>query len=145
MSLSSFKILLGFDFGTKRIGVAVGQTVTKTARPLTVIPAKEGTPDWEKLNKIVETWKPDALIVGIPVNMDGSRQLLTQKAQKFSDLLKSHFNLPVFGVDERLTTRDAREEVFNQGGYRALQNRQIDAIAAQLILQTWFMQEENST
>lgn len=141
--MKNTSIILGFDFGTKRIGVAVGQTVTKTARPLDIIPAKEGVPEWEKLNKIMKTWQPDALVIGIPLNMDGSSQPLTKKAKQFANLLKKQFDLPIYEVDERLTTRDAREEIFNKGGYKALQNRQIDSFAAQLILQTWFMQTEN--
>lgn len=72
MNKSAHEILLGFDFGMKRIGVAVGQTVTKTARPLTVIQAAQGIPQWDALSKLIKTWQPDALVVGIPLNMDGT-------------------------------------------------------------------------
>lgn len=142
MNKTSSEILLGFDFGLKRIGVAVGQTVTKTARPLGVLQANAGEPRWDELTKIIKTWRPDALIVGIPLNMDGTEQPITLAAKKFADLLREHFKIPVHGIDERLTTRDARDQVFAKGGYKALQNRQIDSIAAQLILETWFMQNE---
>jgi len=142
MNNSSSEILLGFDFGTKRIGIAVGQTITKTARPLTTITAKDGQPDWQALTKIIKTWRPDSLVVGIPLNMDGTEQWLTEKAKQFADALREHFSIPVYGIDERLTTKEAREQIFTKGGYKALQNRQIDAVAAQLILETWFMQAE---
>jgi len=129
MKKNSHEILLGFDFGMKRIGVAVGQTVTRTARPLGVIPAKAGEPQWEPLDKMIKTWQPDALIVGIPLNMDGTEQALTVAAKKFADLLKKRFELPIYGIDERLTTKDAREQLFTKGGYKALQNTQIDSVA----------------
>lgn len=140
MNKTNPEILLGFDFGTKRIGVAVGQTITKTARPLAIIPAKNGEPQWDALDKIVNTWRPDAIVVGIPLNMDGTEQPLTQAAKQFEDALRGRFSIPVFGIDERLTTKDAREQIFQKGGYKALQNGQIDSVAAQLILETWFMQ-----
>lgn len=136
-------ILLAFDFGTKRIGVAVGQTVTKTARPLATLSAKEGQPQWKEVDNLIKTWRPNALVVGIPLNMDGTEQPLTQAAKKFANALRKHYQLPVHGIDERLTTRDARDQVFTKGGYKALQNKQIDSVAAQLILETWFMQKRD--
>lgn len=132
--------LLGFDFGMKRIGVAVGQTVTKTARPLAIVKANQGTPDWNTVTKLIHTWRPDAIVVGIPLNMDGTEQPLTQAARHFADLLQKRFNLPVHGMDERLTSIEAKARLFNEGGYKALQNTPIDSIAAQLILQNWLTQ-----
>lgn len=137
------EILLGFDFGMKRIGVAVGQTVTKTARPLGVISATQGDPQWDVVKKLVDTWQPDALVVGIPFNMDGTEQALTHAARHFANQLHQHFAIPVFGMDERLTSVDARERLFQAGGYKALQNTSIDSIAAQLILQNWLTQTPN--
>lgn len=107
-------ILLGFDFGTKRIGVAVGQTVTETARALATIKATQGIPNWEELDKIIKTWSPQALIVGFPLNMDGTEQPITQLARNFAASLSSRYNIQVHGVDERLTTRDAREQIFTK-------------------------------
>lgn len=140
LPMNSSDILLGFDFGTKRIGIAVGQTITRTARPLITIKANQGVPDWEALDKLIKLWRPFALIVGIPLNMDGTPQPLTTAAEQFADALRQQYELPVYGIDERLTTKDAREKIFHQGGYKALQNGQIDSVAAQLILETWFMQ-----
>jgi putative Holliday junction resolvase len=140
MNTSASTILLGFDFGMKRIGVAVGQTVTKTARPLAVIQASGGKPELTSLSKLVKTWQPSALVVGIPLNMDGTEQPITGVARRFAQLLRDRFHLPVYEVDERLTTKAARENMFAEGGYRALQNGQVDSVAAQLILQNWLTQ-----
>lgn len=134
----SIKILLGFDFGMKRIGVAIGQTITKTARPLTTLSAKSGVPDWRMVEELVTKWQPDALVVGIPLNMDGSLQKISIAAHQFAEVLQKHFALPVYQVDERLTTKDARERIFAQGGFKALKDGQVDQVAAQLILQNWF-------
>lgn len=131
------EVLLGFDFGTKKIGVAVGQTITRTARPLDIIKATNGVPQWETMDKLIKTWQPDALVVGIPLNMDGTEQPITQAAKYFEDSLRERYQLPVFGIDERLTTREARNFLFDEGGYKALQGGQIDSVAAQLILQNW--------
>lgn len=131
-------ILIGFDFGMKRIGVAIGQTITQTARPLETLPAKEGVPDWQHLTKLLKKWQPSILVVGIPVNMDGSDQPITNHARQFARTLREQYNLRVDEMDERLTTKDARERLFAQGGYKALQDGQVDQVAAQLILQNWF-------
>lgn len=132
------KILLAFDFGKKRIGVAVGQTVTQSARPLMTITAKDGVPDWQAVTALIKKWQPEALVIGIPLNMDASDQALTQDARAFAKHLKDQYNLPVFEMDERLTTKDARERLFTAGGYKALQSGQVDQVAAQIILQNWF-------
>jgi putative Holliday junction resolvase len=137
MDKSTHRVLLGFDFGMKRIGVAVGQTVTESAKPLATLQANEGKPQWDELNKLIKKWEPDAFIVGIPLNMDGSEQPLTQSARHFASELQARFNLPVYEMDERLSSKDARERLFAQGGYKALQNGQVDRVAAQLILQNW--------
>lgn len=137
---NNLKILIGFDFGMKRIGVAIGQTVTQTARPLDTIQAKEGIPNWNALTKLIQKWLPDALVVGIPLNMDGTDQAISYHAREFAKNLRNHFQIPVYEADERLTTKDARERLFAEGGYKALQDGQVDRVAAQLILQNWFIE-----
>ncbi len=134
---STEQVLLGFDFGLKYIGVAVGQTLTRTAQPLTTLTAQQGIPDWNEIKKLIETWRPNALVVGIPLNMDGSEQFLTHAARHFSEALEKHFNLPVHSMDERLSTIEARAHLFEKGGYKALQKKAIDSVAAQLILESW--------
>lgn len=132
------KIMMAFDFGMKRMGVAIGQTVTQTARPLDTIYAKDGIPNWDALTKLVKKWSPDAMVVGIPLNMDGTDQKISAHARAFAESLREKFSIVVYEADERLTTKDARERLYAQGGYKALQDGQVDRVAAQLILQNWF-------
>ena len=133
---------LGFDFGTKRIGIAVGQDVTKTAKPLKNINAKAGVPDWKEIIQLVRQWSPTALIVGIPYNMDGSEQATTLLARAFAKQLAHHTQLTVHEVDERLSTVAAREHVFERRGYKGLQETAMDAVAAQMILEGWMAGHE---
>lgn len=130
--------VLGIDFGTKRMGIAVGQTVTQTAEPLCNIAMRHGIPDWQALDKLVKKWRPDAFIIGIPLNMDGSEQTLSHTVRAFAELLKARYDVPIFETDERLTTKDAKERLFQAGGFTALQDGQVDQLAAQLILENWF-------
>jgi putative holliday junction resolvase len=144
MTKNPSHILMGLDFGMKRIGVAVGQTVTGTARALTTLKAKDGIPPWDKMDKLIKAWQPDALIVGIPLNMDGTMQSITKDALRFKEALEARYKIPVHGMDERLSTKDARERLFEEGGFKALQNGQVDSRAAQLILQNWLSQHKSS-
>ncbi len=122
-------MLLGFDYGRKRIGIAVGQTLTRTARPLRSLPVTRREPDWAALSGILEQWRPSALIVGIPLTMDGAEQPLTREARRFGRKLKQHYGLPVHEVDERLSSQEARR--------RSPGLRRVDPIAAQIIIESW--------
>ena len=136
-------VYLGFDFGFKRIGMAVGQKITATARPLATIQANQGVPNWEGLRKLIKEWHPEALIVGLPTCIDESELYTTKAAKKFAKQLEKQFNLPVHLVDERLSTIEARAYLFEEGGYRKIQASQVDSIAACIILQQWLQQIEN--
>ncbi len=129
--------ILSFDFGLKHIGVAVGQTLTLSARALRSVPAKQGEPDWQQVDRLIETWQPHALVVGIPTKMDGQPLYITKPAKVFSEQLTQRYTLPVHHADERLTTVEARRQTFQQGGYRALRQTDIDSLAAKLILEGW--------
>ena len=133
--------ILAFDFGTNSIGCAVGQSITGTAQGLPAFKAQDGIPNWEQIGKVIAEWKPDLLVVGLPLNMDGTEQPLTQRAKKFANRLNGRFGLSVVLHDERLTTVEARSEIFTRGGYRALKKGKVDSISACLILESWF---ENS-
>ncbi|MCH9756806.1 MAG: Holliday junction resolvase RuvX [Gammaproteobacteria bacterium] len=135
-------VYLGFDFGYKRIGVAVGQRLTSTATPLPTLQASEGTPRWEMIATLIKQWRPDALIVGYPTKADGSKLYVTKPAKKFANALKTQFDLPVFLVDERLSTVEARAQLFAEGGYRKLKKAEIDSMAACVILEQWLQQVE---
>ena len=133
--------LLGFDYGTKRIGVAVGQDISHSVTPLTTLSCQNDKPDWDAIGKLIAEWQPDKLVVGLPLHLDGSVQPLTEKAQRFGNQLKGRYNLPVEMVDERLTSHEAEVELAKQGGKTA--KRDIDALAAALILQSWLDQQSN--
>ena len=129
--------VLGFDFGTKRIGAAVGQTITCTARALQQINRINHIPDWPVITRLIKEWKPFALIVGHPLNIDGSSQEITVLALSFAQDLKSRYDLPVYSIDERLSTVEAKAQLFEKGGYRLLSKKKIDMQAAEVILQEW--------
>ncbi|MDF1678905.1 MAG: Holliday junction resolvase RuvX [Legionellaceae bacterium] len=135
-------VYLGFDFGYKRIGVAVGQRLTSTATPLPTLKAVEGTPRWEAVATLIQTWHPEALVVGHPTKVDGGKLYVTKPAKKFANALQERFNLPVFLVDERLSTVEARAQVFEQGGYRKLKKTEVDSVAACVILEQWLQYSE---
>ncbi|WP_241488341.1 Holliday junction resolvase RuvX, partial [Winslowiella iniecta] len=107
--------MLSFDFGTKSIGVAVGQQLTGTARPLTAIKAQDGIPDWNLIERLLKEWQPDLVVVGLPLNMDGTEQPLTARARKFANRLHGRFGVPVELHDERLSTVEARADLFARG------------------------------
>lgn len=134
------RTLIGFDFGKKYIGVAIGQELTASASPLGSIKAKEGIPHWPMLEAYMQEWQPDFIVVGLPLNMDGSEQQLTLDAKKFGHRVSSRCGVPVKFQDERLTTTDAKEQLFAQGGYRNLTKDNIDAYSAVLILESFFSQ-----
>jgi len=125
--------LLGFDYGPRKIGVAVGQTVTNTATPLKTLRAFRDQPDWSGIARLIETWHPEALVVGLPFDLDDSEAQLAPEARRFARRLHGRFRLPVHLADERLTSREARQQA--SGRIRSIE--ELDAIAAKLILETW--------
>jgi len=131
------QIFLGFDFGLRHIGVAAGQTCTQTAQALTSLSAHQGTPNWDEIAKLINTWQAQALVVGLPYKMDGTEQPITKAARHFIEQLKKRYSLPVYEMDERLSTAEAREYLFAAGGYKALKKKSIDSLSAQLILESW--------
>ncbi|MDY6921350.1 MAG: Holliday junction resolvase RuvX [Pseudomonadota bacterium] len=125
---------MAFDFGTHKIGVAVGQSITGSASPLPELKARDGQPDWDQVAQLLEQWQPDALVVGVPLLMDGSEYELTQRARKFGQRLHGRFGKPWFAMDERLSSFAARQWNRESEGSRRL----VDSLAASLILQSWF-------
>lgn len=130
--------VLAFDFGTKSIGCAVGQSITRTAQALPAFKAQDGIPNWDAIEKCLNEWRPDLVVVGLPLNMDGTEQELTARARKFANRLNGRFGVQVELQDERLTTTEARAEIFERGGYKALNKSKVDGISACLILESWF-------
>ena len=132
--------VIGFDFGTHSIGVAIGQSLTGTASPLPALKAKDGQPNWDVVAKLFAEWQPDTVVVGLPLNMDGTEQPLTDLARKFANRLHGRFGVHVVLQDERLTTVAAKEDLFSRGGYKQLQKGKVDSAAAQLIVEDYLSQ-----
>lgn len=130
--------IIAFDFGTRSIGIAVGQTLTATASPLSAVKAQDGIPDWNLIEKVVNEWQPDYLVVGLPLNMDGSEQELTQRAKKFANRLHGRLGKKVELQDERLSTTEARARLFEKGGFKSLSKGRVDSQSAVIILESWF-------
>jgi putative Holliday junction resolvase len=134
------RLLLGFDYGTKQIGVAVGQAITGQARELCVLKAQNGVPDWQKVEALIKEWQPDAIVVGLPLNMDGTKSEMSERAEKFARRLNGRFNLPVHTHDERLTTFEAKGQRLAQGQRGGYRERPVDSLAAALLLEGWLEQ-----
>jgi len=131
-------IAIAFDFGIKKIGVAVGENIIKKAKPLSVLNAQNGKPNWDIVNNLIQYWQPNFIIVGLPLNINGTKQSITNKSEKFANLLKNKFDIIVKMHDERLTTVEAKSIIFKKYGFKALQKETIHSYAAKIILESWF-------
>lgn len=133
---------IGFDYGTKRIGVAIGDLLLYTARPLTTVRNINGTPDWPTIDPLVEEWKPSQLIVGWPLTEDGEEQPLCNHVNGFIKMLKKQYAIPVSTCDERFSSNAAQQLIkgLRQSGQRKrkTQHSDVDSVAAALILESWF-------
>jgi len=137
---SGGRTLLGFDFGRQRIGVAVGQELIGQASPLETLGSVGNKPDWASIQRLIDRWQPDALVVGIPLEMDGGEQDMTLAARRFARQLEGRTGLPVFGADERLSSIAATGMAFDSGRTSRRGRVVVDDIAAKVILDT-FMTE----
>jgi len=131
---------MAFDFGTQRIGIAIGQRITGQATPIAPIKARDGIPDWDQLQAIIDEWQPQAFVTGLPLNMDGTPSDLSRRANKFANRLEGRFHKPSFTHDERLTSYEAKGQVIAAGGNRNFGENSVDGIAAQLILESFLNQ-----
>lgn len=135
------KTVLGFDFGMKNIGVALGQSLTGTARPVATLQAQDGAPQWQEIQALINDWQPQLLLVGLPLHMDGSEQMLTKAARRFGNRLHGRFKLPVEWVDERLTSFEAEMHLSDLKPVDTNDKLSIDSVSAQLIVQQYFKQQ----
>lgn len=137
-------LILAFDYGTRRIGVAAGDTLTRTARPLTVLEVHGDIP-WPAIDRLIADYAPRRLVVGLPYNMDGSETGMTAPVRRFAADLAARLRLPVDLVDERLSSRDAEAElkVARSTGLkrRRVTHADVDRIAAKIILERWFTEQ----
>ena len=129
-------IIMGFDYGTHRIGVAIGQRVTQTASPLAILKARQGQPNWSEIEALIIEWQPEAFVVGLPLHMDDEPSDLSVQAEKFARRLTGRFNLPHTMVDERLSSVEAKNLSAGDA---------IDDIAAVLILETYLSSDSTLT
>ncbi len=143
--IKSWETVLGFDFGVKNIGVAVGQKITCTANALKPVKAKDGIPNWDEIMFLVQEWQPDAFIVGVPLNMDGTSSTMTIRAKKFANRLTGRFIKPWYPVDERLSTRETKEWAYRLGHKGHFASAPVDSMAAQLLLESWMNSPENNS
>ena len=132
--------ILAFDFGTQHIGVAVGQTVTKTSSPLIILNvAREGKEIWNTISNLIDEWKPDQLLVGKPLNMDGTPSEMMKKVDPFFNKLQKISNIPCELVDERLTSFEAKQLIETQS-----KDDRVDDLAAKIFLDNWIEQYVHS-
>jgi putative Holliday junction resolvase len=143
MRVNAIRSVLGFDFGLKRIGLATGQTITGTASPLVTLQAVDQKPDWESIETQIMQWKPDALIVGIPYQPDGGESDITRAARNFSRKLEQRFNLPVYTIDESLSSYEAEEQLSQDIKISKHNKHEIDKMAAAIIVQSWLDSQQD--
>ncbi len=130
---------LSFDYGKQRIGVASGQEVTGTANPVCTLNIKQGKIDWTAIEKLLEQWQPDALVIGVPYHMNGEQSDMTLAAQRFGRQLHGRFHCTVHEMDERLSSIEAEQYQLSkrQAGGKRTAKGQTDSIAAAIILENW--------
>jgi len=133
---------LAFDFGLRSIGIAYGQSLTGSAQILQAIKARDGIPNWETIEKIINEWKPNILIIGLPLNMDDSESELSRRARKFGNRLHGRFGTPIDFMDERLTSFATKQEAKERGHKGDYKKEPIDSFAAKMILEDWFRTRE---
>lgn len=132
------KTLLAFDWGLKHIGVAVANTLSQSPQALTTLKAKDGIPNWQDIQTLINEWQPDRIILGEPFNMDGTPTNLHVRVKKFGNRLHGRFGLPVVYVDERLSSVEAKSRL-HEGGHRGdYLKAPADAMAAVVILEDYF-------
>lgn len=127
--------VLGFDYGTRKIGVACGQSLTGTANPLAALSSRDGAPNWSAIEQLINEWQPDSIVVGLPLNMDDSESESSQRARRFARQLHGRFRKTVWMVDERLSTREARDQL---GGHNRGADPRVDSLAAVLMIESYF-------
>ena len=132
------QMIMAFDFGTQKMGIAVGQSAIESANPLALFPMKDGIPQWDQLLKIVKEWQPQLFLVGLPLNMDDSESELSTRARKFARRLRHQTNIETWMVDERLTTREARDELESYHDQGRGKRLSADSLAAALLIQGWY-------
>jgi putative Holliday junction resolvase len=142
------RTVMGFDFGTKSIGIAIGQELTGSATSLKAVKAQDGIPNWDDIAVQVKEWQPDLMVVGLPLNMDGTSSMLSKRAHKFARrlahrVMEQHLPVTVSLCDERLTSIEAREIAWDNGWIKN-ERDPIDDISACILMSTYFADPNSS-
>lgn len=142
---SNTQSIIGFDFGQLRIGVAIGQGLTQTTRPIDTVVVKQYKPDWDHISRLLEKWQPDLVIIGLPLTEDGGEQEMSKRARRFANQINGRYQLPIELVDERFSSAEAEHIIRDarRSGQLKRKNskRAIDQVAAELIIQTWWSEQ----
>ena len=139
--MTAHETVLAIDYGLRNMGVAVGNTLSRTAQPLAIIKARDGVPDWDALTTLIEEWQPQRVVVGHPLNMDGSESDIGQRVVKFTRQVEGRYQRIVTLVDERLSSREAKAAALASGHNGDFSARPIDDEAAAIILTTWLNEQ----
>ena len=143
--LNTPNMIMAFDFGTQKMGMAVGQSMIESANPLALFPMKDGIPNWDELLKIIRQYQPNLFLVGLPLNMDDTESELFARSRKFARRLRHQTNIETLMVDERLTTREARGELEHYQAQGRGKKLAADSIAAALFIESWYRNPEGLT
>lgn len=130
--------MLAFDFGTRRIGVALGESLLGQARPLTIVDAEANDVRFAAIGRLIAEWRPDRLVVGLPLDLAGAEHEMSARCRRFARQLEGRFGLPVILVDERLSSAEAEQRLAAAGQNWKTRKKTLDAEAAAIILQSYF-------
>ena len=139
--MAAHETVLAIDFGLRNMGGAVGNTLSRTAQPLAIINARDGVPDWDALAKFIEEWQPQRVVVGHPLNMDGTESDISKRVMKFARQIEGRYQRIVTLVDERLSSREAKAAALASGHNGDFAAKPIDDEAAAIILSTWLNEQ----
>ncbi|MFK8042810.1 Holliday junction resolvase RuvX [Congregibacter sp.] len=138
---SSAQRVLAFDYGLRQIGVAVGNSGLGTSQPLTILKARDGQPNWAEVTALCKEWEPDLLLIGDPLNMDGTVSDFAQRARKFARRLEGRLGIAIEMVDERLSSFEVKQQQKDAGHSGDYHESPVDDLAAELILKDWLRQQ----
>lgn len=136
--LTAPQLIMAFDFGTQKMGMAVGQSTIHSSNPLPLFAMKDGIPNWDHLLKLVKEWQPNLFLVGLPLNMDDTESELSTRARKFARRLHHQTHIETLMLDERLTTREARDELEHYQAQGRGKRLAADSLAAALLIESWY-------
>ena len=140
-------VVIAFDFGLKRTGVAVGNTVIGSATPECTLTSKDESPDWDGISKLIEDWQPSQIVVGMPMELDGSENPLKKRIERFCNQIQGRYNITVDQENEQFTSLEAAQrlkQLRQSGRKQKVSKDEVDKIAASIILENWMQRNAHS-